>query len=269
MNRSREAHVTTPPLNQLDWHRRGPEPLPERPLWRDPARLLFLSAAILLVLGALLPWAVGLDAVGRPDSYRPTQGTAEGVFFIAAALLMVYLARNDGTWTSTSRSLQLLPVLVAAVCVAMWIGADTYAQAVIDNWVRGGGSGAKTTAPLVAAAGIAAILLATLVLEVWRPAAVRARTEGLLREWGISRWTAAAIGAALLLGALGAALALALSMLVFDAETMVLGVFLAVFGLFIGIGSGLWLVHRLESAARNRAAAQAAQPTKGRLAGDR
>ncbi|HUG47685.1 MAG TPA: hypothetical protein VMP67_04665, partial [Candidatus Limnocylindria bacterium] len=234
----------------------------------DPARLLLLAAAVLLVLGGLLPWAVGLDALGRPDSYRPTQGTAEGVFFIATALLMVYLARNEGMWTSTSRSLQLLPVLVAAVCVAMWIGADSYAQAVIDNWAQGGGSGAKTSAPLVAAAGIGAILLAVLVLELWRPAQVRARTEGLLREWGISRWTAAAVGAALLLGGLGAGLALALAVLVLDAETMVLGVFLAVFGLFIGIGSGLWLVHRLESAARRRAAAHA-QPAKGRLASDR
>jgi hypothetical protein len=47
------------------------------PLWRDPARLLFLIGAICLIAGSLVPWAEGLDPVGRPAAYRPTEGTAQ------------------------------------------------------------------------------------------------------------------------------------------------------------------------------------------------
>ena len=248
----------TAPLNQLDWWRR-PRIVPDDPpLWRDPGRLLLLGAAICLLLGNLIPWAVGLDPVARPAAYRSTEGTAEGVLLLAFGILLALLVRDRLMWDTTSRSMQLLPLLVALVSVAMWIGADFYSRQAIDEWVRGGGSGSQTNAPAIVAAGIAATALGFVWFELRRLPTVRARTRPLWVEWGLTRWSAASVAAAFLLGAGCAALALAVGLLFLGAESIIVAVILAVFGLFIGIGLGLALVRRLESKARRRAAARLA-----------
>jgi len=262
--------LMTAPLNELNWWRRGPADMPDDPpIWRDPPRLLFVAGAVCLIVGSLMPWAVGLDPVARPDSYRPTQGTAEGVLLIAFGVLLLFLARNRIMWETTSRSLQLLPLLLVLVSISMWLGADFYSRQVIEEWVRGGGSGAQTNAPLIVAAGIGAVALAFGWLEWRRPSGVKAQTRPLIAEWGISRWSATAVAVAFGLGLLGAALGVILPALFLGAESMALAVFLAVFGLFIGIGLGLWLVSQLESLAQRRAAAREATRTPDSPAGRR
>lgn len=246
----------TAPINKLDWWKQD-EPLPsDRPLLRDPARLLFVAGAALLALGALLPWASGLDPVGQPASYRATEGTAEGVTFLASALLLVFLARDGGIWELTSRTRQLLPLFIALFNIPMWIGANHYSLMVIDEWQRLGGSGSQTVMPFVTAAGIAAVILGWLFFERMRPPEIRARTAPLLVEWGLTRWGTAAIGAALVLGMAGAAAGIILPALFLGAQSMALGVFLAVFGLFIGIGLGVFVATRLRAfSERNRGVA--------------
>jgi hypothetical protein len=245
----------TAPLNQLDWWRSSRSVPDDPPLWRDLARLLFLLAAVCLIVGNLMPWAVGLDPVGRPDAYRSTQGTAEGVMLIAFGILLLFLARDRTMWETTSRSLQLLPLLLICVGSIMWLGADFYSRMMIEDWVRGGGSGSQTSARLVVAAGLVALAVAFGWLEWRRPARVKARTPSLIVEWGVTRWSATAVAVCLVLGVLGAVIGVVLPALFLGAEVMALAVFLAVFGLFIGIGLGLLLVRRLESAVRRRGAA--------------
>ncbi|CAN5783524.1 hypothetical protein BH24CHL6_BH24CHL6_04240 [soil metagenome] len=247
----------TAPLNQLDWWRR-PKAVPDDPpLLRDPARLLLLLAAVCLIVGNLIPWAVGLDPAGRPAAYRSTQGTAEGVPLIAFGILFLLLARDRTMWESTSRSLQLLPVLAGLISVVMWLGADFYSNLMIEDWIRGGGSGAQTNARLIVAVGIVATGMSVVWLEWHRPASIKARTRPIWIEWGFTRWSAASVVAAFTLGAAGTFLALFAGLSFLAAEAMIIAVILAVFGLFIGIGLGLMLVRWLESAVRRRGAVSA------------
>lgn len=243
----------TAPLNQLNWWKKV-EALPDDPpLWRDPGRLIYLVAAICLVAGSLMDWAVGLDPAGRPDSFRATQGTGEGVLLIATGVMLLLLARNRTMYETTNRIVQLVPLLVGLICVAMWIGADHYARVTIEYWTRGGGYGELTNARYIAAFGIAGIGVGTAWFELRRPAAVRRRTRPLLVEMGVTRWSAASLLAATFFGLVGTIVAVVLGILALGVEAVLVTVFLAVFGLFIGVGIGLALIGWLESRLRQRA----------------
>ncbi len=242
----------TAPLNQLDWWKK-PAPVPEDPpLWRDPGRLLYIASAICLVVGSLIPWAVGVDPTGREDSYRATQGTGEGVMLIATAVVLILLARDRTMYESTNRIIQLLPLLFILLCVSMWIGAEHYARVMIEFWSRGGGHGELTGARYIVAAGIVGAGLGTVWFEFTRPAQTRQRTQPLLVELGVTRWSAASAVAAFIGGVVGALVAIVLSVLALGIEAILFAVILAVFGLFIGVGVGLavvgWLERRLRRA---------------------
>ncbi|MDP8905534.1 MAG: hypothetical protein M3N29_09550 [Chloroflexota bacterium] len=241
----------TTPLDRLDWRRPAPA-VAEPPLWRDPPRLLLLLAAVGMIGGSVMPWATGTGPAGRLESYRATQGTGEGVLLIAGALVLAYLARDRALWESASRTVQLLPLLVALVGASMWIGAEHFARLSIDEWVRNGYSGDYTAARYVVAGAVVLVLVAFIWFELNRPADVRRRTRALWVEWGITAWSLGKIAAAIVLGGIGAALGLAVGLLVLGAELIIIAVILAVFGLFGGIGLAVILTGRVESAARPR-----------------
>lgn len=239
----------TAPLNQLDWWKTAAPVPDDPPLWRDPGRLIYIVAAVCLVVSSLIPWAIGVDPAGRADSFRATQGTGEGVLLIATGVMLLLLARNRTMYETTNRIVQLLPLLVGLMCIAMRIGADHYARVLIEYWSRGGGSGEMTNARYISAAGIAGVGLGTAWFEVRRPAAVRQRTRPLLVELGVTRWSAASLVAATVGGVVGTVLAVVLSILALGVEGILLAVLLGVFGLFLGIGIGLmiesWVERRL------------------------
>jgi len=227
------------------------EPAPDPPLWRDPPRLMLVVAAIGVTVGSIMPWAEGTGLAARQESFRATQGTGEGVFLIAGALLLAFLARNRFLWETASRAVQLLPLAVGAVSVVMWIGAEHYAGQRIAEWTSMGGSGQLTTARYVVAGSIGLIFLAFLYLERKRSPAVRARTRPLWVEWGLSRWSLVMVGSTLVCGAAGAIIGVVIGILVADAFVLV-AVILGVFGLFIGIGAGVLVARQIERLARDR-----------------
>jgi hypothetical protein len=240
------------PLNQLNWWKKA-APLPDDPpVWRDPGRLIFIGAAACLAVSSLIPWAVGIDPAGRPDTFRATQGTGEGVLLIATGVMLLLLARDRTMYETTNRIVQLLPVLAGLLCIAMWLGADHYARVMIEYWSRGGGTGELTNARYISAAGIAGLGLGTAWFELRRPAAVRQRTRPLREELGITRWSAAAMVAATLGGLLGALLAVVISILAVGVEGILVAVLMAVFGLFLGIAIGLALEGWVEARLRRR-----------------
>lgn len=242
----------TAPLNQLDWWKRAAPVPDDPPLWRDPGRLIYIAAAICLVVSSLVPWAIGMDPAGRPDTFRATQGTGEGVLLIATGVLLLLLARDRTMYESTNRIVQLFPLLVGLMCIAMWIGADHYARVLIEYWSRGGGSGELTNARYISAAGIAGLGLGTAWFELRRPASTRQRTRPLLVELGVTRWSAASLVAATIGGLLGAVVAVVLSILAFGIQGILVAVLLGVFGLFIGIGIGLTIEGWIEARVKRR-----------------
>lgn len=213
---------------------------------------MLLTAAVLYVIGSVVSWAEGSGPTGRPMSYRATQGTGEGVFLIAGGLLLAILARNRLLWETTSRSVQLLPLMVAAVGVAMWLGAEHFAGQYIADWVSRGGDGQLTIARYLVGGAIILTAVAFAYLERKRPLDVRAGTQPLWIEWGLTRWSVAVIAAASVMGAIGAAVGVLAGIVFASAEFVLVAVLAGVFGLFIGIGLGVVLVRELEALAQRR-----------------
>ena len=237
-------------IERHDWRRSGSLPPPDPPLVRDVARLALLGAAALMAVGSLIPWAIGFDGVGRVEDFRATARSGEGVVLIASALFLVFLARNRLLWETASRTVQLLPVLVALLSGAMWLGVEHYARQMIAEWELRGGGGELTFARYMVLAAIGLVLFVVAWIEWKRPADVRQRMRPLVVELGLTRWSAVAIALPLVFGALGASLSTLAIVHLAGIEGMLPAVILGVFGLFGGIALGVRVAGWLESRAR-------------------
>ncbi|HWH36536.1 MAG TPA: hypothetical protein VNT28_01990 [Candidatus Limnocylindrales bacterium] len=240
------------PIERLEWHRREAAALPhEPPLWRDPARLALVGSALLFIIGSLIPWATGTDGAGRDVAYHATAATGEGVVIIGAALLLVFLAHNRLMWETSSRLLQLLPLVVALLAAALWLSIENYAGQHMVDWEQlRGGDAALTVARYLYLAGIGLIVFSVAWLERQRPDDVRRHTRPLLAEIGVNRWSAISVVLTVLFGAAGASLAILSIIFVSGLEGLLPAVFLGIFGLFGGIAMGARLARWVERTAR-------------------
>ena len=208
----------------------------------DPGRVVLLISAVLLFVGAFLPWASGLDPLQKPITYTAQEGLADGFLLMVLAAILAVMAGTRLLVETTSRTVQLLPLGLAVVAVAMWIGANRASIAAIKDWETLGGQGDQTLIPITTAIAIGLILLGVLWLEVTRPQEVKAATRGLREEWRISR-------VSLVEGIVAAILAVIFAV-AFGAATIAAvgpnGAFFAVFstliGMAVGISIGLGLV---------------------------
>lgn len=223
-------------FDRTDWQTTAGAPEAGRSLLRDPGRLLFLGAAVGLLVSSLTPWATGAHAAGQPLSYRPTEGLGEGVYFIAAAVVLAILARGRAMLETTSRTLQLLPLGLVIVSGAMWVGANRLSTAAIAEWETVGATGAQTTSPAIAAISIAAAAAGFVWFELRRPRQVRAATQSIFAEWGITRRGSAELVVSIGLGLIGGVIGLAIGVLSLETYGVLLGLFLAIFGFVLGAG---------------------------------
>ena len=76
----------------IEWKPQTPELEPLRRLRDDPGRILLLIATALLLAGAFLPWAEGLDALQKPVAYTAQMAFAEGYILMVIALILGVLA---------------------------------------------------------------------------------------------------------------------------------------------------------------------------------
>jgi hypothetical protein len=226
----------------LEWQ---PHAAPEerlRTLRDDPGRILILISALLLLAGAFLPWAEGLDPLQHPITYTAREGLADGVILLVVAAILAIMGGSRMLVETTSRTVQLLPLGLAVVAAAMWIGADRASQAAIKGWEILGGRGDQTLIRYTTALGIAPIVAGVLWLEVTRPKHVKEATHGLRQEWRVS-------GTTLLEAIVAGILALTFA-IIFGVATIaaigpygaVFAVFTSLIGMAVGISVGLGLV---------------------------
>ena len=227
---------------RIDWQPHSVAAEPSRGLRDDAARVVLLLAALALFLGGLLPWAEGIDATGHAVSYTPQAGLAEGYVMMVVALILAALSRGRVLLETTSRTVQLVPLALAVVAGAMWLGADRASLEDISLWQAGGGTGAQTAWRLVTGAAIAGIVTGTIWLDFARPADVRARTSGLIAEWRVSRVGFAEAVAAAVLGFGGAIASGAVTIIALGPNGAIFAVFVTLFGMAAGISAGLGIV---------------------------
>ena len=226
----------------IDWNPHAAAEQRLRGFRDDPGRILILIAAVLLLAGAFLPWASGLDPLQKPISYTAQEGLADGFLLMVVAGVLAFMAGTRLLVQTTSRTVQLLPLALAVVALAMWIGADRASLAAIKEWEDLGGQGDQTLIRLTTALGIVLIVAGVVWLEFTRPQDIKNATPALRAEWRISR-------VSLLEGVVAGILALIFAV-VFGVATIaaiggngaVFAVFTSLLGMAIGISVGLGLV---------------------------
>jgi hypothetical protein len=231
----------------------------------DPGRIVLLISAVLLFAGAFLPWASGLDPLQKPIAYTAQEGLADGFILMVLALMLAVMAGTRLLVETTSRTVQLLPLGLAVVALAMWIGADRASLAAIKDWETLGGQGDQTLIRTTTALAIGLIVVGVLWLEVTRPQAIKAATHGLRDEWRISR-------VSLVEGIVAAILAVIFAV-AFGVATIAAvgpnGAFFAVFstliGMAVGISIGLGLVRWIRGGRDTPTHDDTAQPNKRKV----
>ena len=138
---------------ELTKARRGPSIL------RDPVRTALAVAAIVLGIGALLPWAEGFIGF-QAKRFGGFDGASDGlILFVLAAILLV-IARDHGFVSATDGARRWAPMVIGVVCLADWIIGRQQADFEIGRWVGQGGHGTLTPGFYLAgvgALGVAAI----------------------------------------------------------------------------------------------------------------
>ena len=95
-----------------------------RGLRDDPGRILLLIAAALCLSGHSCRGPRVSTPLGHPVAYTAQMGLADGLHPARLALILAVMAGTRMLVETTSRTMQLLPLALAVVAVAMWIGAD-------------------------------------------------------------------------------------------------------------------------------------------------
>ena len=220
-----------------------------------------LISAVLLLAGAFLPWASGLDPLQKPIAYTAQEGLADGFLLMVLAFALAFMAGTRLLVQTTSRTVQLLPLALAVVALAMWIGADRASLAAIKSWEDLGGRGDQTIIRVTTGLGIMLIVAGVVWLEFTRPKEVKAATRGLRDEWRISR---VSVLEAIVAGTLAIIFAVTFGVATIAAiggNGAVFAVFTTLIGMAVGISVGLGLVRWVRGGRDTPAVADDAQAT--------
>jgi hypothetical protein len=230
------------PTTHIEWQPRVAELERLRSLRDDPGRIVLLVSAGLLLLGAFLPWAEGLGPVGEPVAYTAQQAFAEGFILMVVAFILAAMAGTRLLVESTSRTVQLAPLALAFIGVAMWFGANRESLIYIHDWTIGGGEGHQTMWGPVTGVAIALIAVGVIWLDFTRPANIKAATRGLRAEWRVSRMGALEFTVAAVLAVVGAVLAGGATMAAVGPNGAFFAIFTSLLGMAVGISIGLGLI---------------------------
>ncbi|HEY7737366.1 MAG TPA: hypothetical protein VH813_11275 [Candidatus Limnocylindrales bacterium] len=110
-------------------------------IFRQPARFLVLAGAIAALAGSPWTWAYPID-LPLEIPYTGLAETSDGFLIGLAAVIMLVLATSRSAATSTTRAVQMLPVIVGSAVVLLAVGAVQTAERHIAHWEHLGGSGA-------------------------------------------------------------------------------------------------------------------------------
>jgi hypothetical protein len=121
---------------------------------RDPLRTGLAVAAIILAVGAALPWADGYIGY-LAKHFGGFEGAQDGYILIVLAIILVVLARDTTFLAARDGARRWTPMVIGLVCLGDWFIGRQQAEFEIGRWLDQGGRGGL--APGFFVAGIGAI----------------------------------------------------------------------------------------------------------------
>jgi hypothetical protein len=123
-------------------------------LVRSPIRLGFTIGALIMLVGALLPWAEGKIGL-LPVRFGGFDGAADGLILAAFAIVAILMARGPDFLFAVDGVRRWAPLLLGLACVGIWLLGWQSAQFRIQGWVDDDGSGSMTIWYWVTGVGVA------------------------------------------------------------------------------------------------------------------
>ena len=99
----------------------------DRPLLRDPLRLGLLVGALVMAIGAFLPWAEGMIGFLRVQ-FGGFEGASDGLILVTFGLVVMFIARDRESLDASEGPRRWAPMLIGLVCVAVWLVAGRSAE---------------------------------------------------------------------------------------------------------------------------------------------
>ena len=219
-----------------------------RSLTRDPLRTALAVAAIILAIGALLPWAEGFIGF-LAKTFGGFDGASDGLILFVLAAILLAIARDQGFLHARDGARRWTPMIIGLVCLADWAIGRQQAEFEIARWVDQGGRGALSPGFYVAGLGALGVAVVGSFAALRRREGETGGPASILRlpRRSDAKTLAMTIGALLGLG-LGIALAEALA----PGAARGLILFFGGFGVIAGGYAGRWLGLRLGVTAAGR-----------------
>ena len=124
----------------------------------DPLRTALAVPAIVLAVGALLPWAEGF--IGNlPKRFGGFDGASDGLILFVLAGILLAIARNRDFVRAPDGARRWAPMIIGLVCLGDWVIGRQQGQFEIGRWVDQGGRGALTPGFYVAGVGALGVAL--------------------------------------------------------------------------------------------------------------
>ena len=122
----------------------------DAPWWRDRAAVLLVGAAVLLIVGSLLPWLVGRTEYLGVVAWSGVDGQGDGGILIAIGVLLVAYVRLRRTLLDVSPALRRTPLVLGVVAAVVWVIAVRHLVGLADE---GEGGARLEMGVAIAAAG--------------------------------------------------------------------------------------------------------------------
>ena len=150
-----EADRVSHPLRwdpELTRPRRGPS------IFRDPLRTSLAVTAVILAIGAVMPWAQGFIGF-LPKAYGGFEGASDGLILLVFAVILLVMARDSNFIRAQDGARRWAPMIIGLICLGDWVIGRQQAEFEIGRWVDQGGHGALTPGFLVAGVGTLGVAL--------------------------------------------------------------------------------------------------------------
>jgi hypothetical protein len=130
----------------------------DRPLLRDPLRLGLLVGALVMAIGAFLPWAEGMIGFLRVQ-FGGFEGASDGLILVTFGLVVMFIARDRESLDASEGPRRWAPMLIGLVCVAVWLVAGRSAEITISHWKNDDGTGSLVAGYWITGIGAVAVAI--------------------------------------------------------------------------------------------------------------
>jgi hypothetical protein len=126
---------------------------------RNPVRLAIAIGAVIMLVGAMLPWAEGMVGL-LPVRFGGFDGAADGLILAGFAVVALLFARSPDFLDAVDGARRYAPLLLGLACVGVWLLGWQAGQIRIAGWVEDSGDGSMSVGYWIAGVGVLIVAVA-------------------------------------------------------------------------------------------------------------